>query len=178
MTYAALCMAIAMVLPLITGQVPRFGEMLSPMHIPVLPCGFLCGPWWGLAVGLIAPPLRSVLFGMPPMFPTAVAMSGELAAYGALTGWLFRVRLGARAPRFVRVLAALLIAMIGGRAVWGLIQLALAGVQRTDFTMNIFLTRAVVDAIPGIILQLALIPPLVTALDVAGLTIRSKGEGS
>ena len=69
-------------------------------------------------------------------------------------------------------------AMIGGRAVWGLIQLALAGVQHTDFTMNIFLTRAVVDAIPGIILQLALIPPLVTALDVAGLTIRSKGEGS
>ncbi len=75
MTYAALYLGIALVLPFITGQIPEIGAMLCPMHIPVLLCGFLCGWPWGLAVGFIAPLLRSVLFGMPVLFPSAVAMA-------------------------------------------------------------------------------------------------------
>ena len=90
MVYAALFLALAMVLPFLTGQIPQIGSMLSPMHIPVLLCGFLCGWPWGLAVGFIAPLLRSVLFGMPPMFPGAVAMAFELAVYGCVSGWLRR----------------------------------------------------------------------------------------
>ena len=72
MTYAALYLAIAMVLPFITGQIPEIGSALCPMHIPALLCGFMCGWPWGLAVGFIAPLLRSVLFGMPAMVPGAV----------------------------------------------------------------------------------------------------------
>ncbi|MBO4378749.1 MAG: ECF transporter S component, partial [Clostridia bacterium] len=72
-TYAALYLAIAMVLPFVTGQIPQISSMLLPMHIPALLCGFMCGWKYGLAVGFIAPLLRSATFGMPPMIPTAVA---------------------------------------------------------------------------------------------------------
>ena len=75
LTYAALYLALAMVLPFVTGQIPEIGSALCPMHIPALLCGFMCGWPWGLAVGFIAPLLRSVLFGMPALFPGAVAMA-------------------------------------------------------------------------------------------------------
>ena len=88
LTYAALYLAIAMVLPFITGQIPDIGKALSPMHIPVLLCGFMCGWPWGLVVGFIAPLMRSVLFGMPALFPDAVSMAFELAVYGGLSGFL------------------------------------------------------------------------------------------
>lgn len=91
LTYAALFLALAMVLPFLTGQIPQIGKSLCPMHIPALLCGFLCGWPWGLAVGLIAPLLRSVTFGMPAMFPDAVVMAFELAAYGAVAGILYRL---------------------------------------------------------------------------------------
>ena len=88
LTYAALYLAIAMVLPFITGQIPEIGSALCPMHIPALLCGFMCGAPWGLAVGFIAPLLRSVVFGMPTLFPGAVAMAFELAVYGGMAGFL------------------------------------------------------------------------------------------
>lgn len=87
---AALFLALAFVLPLLTGQVPKVGNMLCPMHFPVLLCGFVLGGPWGLAVGFAAPLLRSVLFGMPPMFPVAISMAFELAAYGLVSGLLWR----------------------------------------------------------------------------------------
>ena len=81
---AALFLALAFVLPMITGHVPQVGNMLCPMHFPILLCGFVLGGPWGLAVGFIAPLVRSVLFGMPPMFPIAIAMAFELAAANTL----------------------------------------------------------------------------------------------
>lgn len=166
LTYAALYLAIALVLPFITGQIPEIGAMLSPMHIPVLLCGFICGPAWGAAVGAAAPMLRSVLFGMPTMYPTAVAMTFELAAYGALSGALYRAL-----PRGTRsVYVSLLGAMIGGRLVWGAARYALAGLSGSEFPMSAFLAGAVTGAIPGIILHIVLIPVLVVALERAGLS--------
>ena len=76
---AALFLALAFVLPMITGHLPQVGNMLCPMHFPILLCGFVLGGPWGLAVGFVAPLLRSVLFGMPPMFPVAISMAFELA---------------------------------------------------------------------------------------------------
>ena len=88
LTLAAMFLAIAFVMPFLTGQIPQVGSMLCPMHLPVLLCGFFCGPFWGLIVGVFAPLLRSFLLGMPPMFPTAFCMAFELAAYGFVAGWL------------------------------------------------------------------------------------------
>ena len=84
----ALFMALAIIMPFITGQIPEVGSMLLPMHLPVLICGFVCGWKYGLAVGFVVPLLRSVMFGMPPLMPTGVCMACELAAYGACTGLL------------------------------------------------------------------------------------------
>ena len=167
LTFSALYLAIALVLPFITGQIPEIGAMLSPMHIPVLLCGFVCGWPWGLAVGLIAPMLRSVLFGMPTMYPTAIAMTFELAVYGALTGILYRLL-----PRKTwSVYAALILAMIGGRLVWGSAQYVLLLARGTAFTPELFLAGAVINAIPGIILHIVLIPVLVIVLEKAKLTL-------
>ena len=88
---AGVFLALCLLLPFVTGQIPQIGAALSPMHIPVLLCGFVCGWPYGLVVGFVAPLLRFMLFGMPPIFPTGIAMAFELAAYGALTGILYRL---------------------------------------------------------------------------------------
>ena len=76
---SGLFLALAFVLPFLTGQVPEIGNMLCPMHIPVLLCGFICGWPYGLLIGFLSPLLRSLILGMPPMFPKAVCMALELA---------------------------------------------------------------------------------------------------
>ena len=167
LTYSAIYLAIAMVLPLITGQIPEIGKALCPMHIPVLLCGFVCGWPWGLAVGLIAPVMRSVIFGMPAMVPGAVAMSFELAVYGGAAGWLH-----SRLPdKPGMIWAELLAAMILGRVVWGAARLVIAGVTGNAFTWALFISGALTTAVPGIILQLVLIPVLVIAMERAGLSL-------
>lgn len=167
LTYSALCLALALVLPFLTGQIPQIGSALCPMHLPVLLCGFLCGWPWGLAVGFIAPLLRSVIFGMPVMFPGAVAMAFELATYGAVAGFLYR-----KFPKTIPgIYASLLIAMITGRIIWGIARLILAGVAGNGFTFAMFLSGAITTAIPGIIVQLVLIPVIVYALEKAGLNV-------
>lgn len=163
LVYSAVCLALCMVLPLLTGQIPQIGSALSPMHIPVLLCGFLCGPLYAAVVGAIAPLLRFVLFGMPPLFPTGAAMCFELAAYGLISGLLYR-----NLPRSAfSIYASLIVAMLGGRMVWGVVQLALSGLAGTSFTFPMFIAGAFTKAIPGIIVHIALIPPLVMALEKA-----------
>ncbi len=170
LTYSALYMAIALILPFVTGQIPEIGAMLCPMHIPALLCGFMCGWPWGVAVGFISPLLRSVMFGMPAMFPAAIAMAFELAVYGGMAGLLY-----SRLPRKKwMIYAALLISMIAGRVVWGAVQALLAGLSGNSFTWTLFLTGAVINAIPGIIMQLALIPVLVVTMDKAGLMVNDR----
>lgn len=161
---SAVCLALCLVLPFLTGQIPEIGSMLCPMHIPVLLCGLLCGPWWAAAVGAIAPILRSATLHMPPMFPTAVAMAFELAAYGLLAGLALRL-LPCRKPW--NVYAALLIAMVGGRIVWGLVSAVLHGIAHTEFGWSAFVAGAVTNAVPGIALHLLLIPVIVLALERA-----------
>jgi LytS/YehU family sensor histidine kinase len=157
MVLAALCLALAYVMPFLTGQIPEIGSMLCPMHIPVLLCGFICGWPWGLAVGLIAPLFRSFTIGMPPLYPTALCMSLELAVYGAVSGWLHR-RLPRKKPY---IYLSLLVAMLAGRLVWGGAMFVCLGIDGGQFTMAAFLAGAVVNAVPGIIAQIVLIPVLV-----------------
>jgi len=148
-------------MPFLTGQIPEIGAMLCPLHIPVLLCGFICGWPWGLAVGFIAPLFRSLTLGMPPFFPKAVCMAFELAAYGAISGLMHRI-LPRKKPY---IYASLLTAMILGRLVWGATMFVCMGVNGGSFTFAAFLAGAVTNAIPGIILQIVLIPVLVMVLD-------------
>ena len=165
LTYSGLFLAIAMVLPFMTGQIPEIGSMLCPMHIPVLLCGFVCGWPWGLAVGLISPVLRSLLFGMPRLFPTAIAMMFELAVYGAAAGALYKVLPKKR----VNVYISLIASMILGRLVWGAAQFFLQKIVGVDFTLAMFIAGAVTTAVPGIILHIVIIPVLVEVFGRSGL---------
>jgi len=169
MTYSAMYLALAMVLPFVTGQIPEIGAMLCPMHFPALLCGFMCGWPWGLTVGFISPLLRSVLFGMPAMFPDAVAMAFELAVYGGTAG-LLRQTLPKKAAV---TYAVLIISMVSGRIVWGIMRLTLAGLSGQTFTWALFLSGAVINAIPGIIMQIVLIPVIVMAMEKAGLSLNT-----
>ena len=150
---------------MLTGQIPQIGSMLLPMHIPVLLCGLVCGWQYGAVVGFVAPLLRSVLFGMPPMFPIAISMAFELAAYGAVSGWLYR-RVKHTLPMTYATLAA---AMAAGRLVWGAVRFVLAGLSGSSFPFSAFLSGALFTAVPGIIAQLVLIPLIITALQKAKL---------
>ena len=160
MVLAALFLALGLMLPFLTGQIQQFGSMLLPMHLSVILCGFICGPFWGLTVGFMTPLLRSLLFGMPPLFPIAIVMAFELMAYGFFARVLYKIL-----PKTKNSLYGSLIgAMIGGRLVWGLTAKIFYGMAGMDFTAKIFLAGAFLGAWPGILLQIVVIPPIVWAI--------------
>ena len=159
LTAAALCLALCLLLPQLFHALPNGGSIFLPMHLPALLCGFLCGWPYGLACGALAPLLSSLLTAMPPA-PVLPGMVCELAVYGACTGILFQ-KMQKGSPLF-RVYAALLPAMLLGRLVAGLLNgfLFRAG----EYTMAMFLSASFVTALPGILIQLTLIPLLLFAL--------------
>lgn len=165
-TLSAMFLALGLVLPFFTGQIPQIGKMLLPMHIPVLLCGLICGWKYGALVGFITPILRSVVFGIPVLYPKAIGMAFELMAYGLIVGFLYsRSRY-----KCIRTLyGCLIVAMLGGRIVWGLAQIVLLGVGQNGFTYQAFIAGAFLNAIPGIILQLVLIPAVMVLLKRTGL---------
>ena len=159
---SAMFLAIGIILPFFTGQIPQIGRMLLPMHLPVFLCGLICGWQYGLAVGFILPLMRSLLFFMPTLFPDAIAMAFELAAYGFFSGLLYQ-----KSPwHCIKSLYRCIIsAMILGRLIWGGAMLLLLGIGGEAFTVGAFFAGAFINAIPGIILQLILIPSIMLALD-------------
>ena len=136
--------------------------MLCPMHLPILLCGFVCGWPWGLIVGLVAPVFRSLLTGgFPPMFPTAVCMAFELATYGAIAGLMHKIL----PKKKISIYCSLVIAMLLGRLVWGVAMMICMGASGGTFTLAAFLAGAITNAIPGIIVQLILVPILVVLVE-------------
>lgn len=160
---SALLIAIGFVLPFLTGQIAEFGRLLSPLHIPALLAGFLVGWPYGLLVGFLLPILRSLVFGMPPLVPVALAMAFECAAYGLVTGLLYEKL--PRKPIYVYV--ALIVAMLVGRVVGGIASIPLMSLKGIPFGIEIFFTNYFVGTWLGIIAHIALIPPIVFALEQA-----------
>ena len=175
---AALCVALGLILPQVfhlvpfVGAVPNLGGVFLPMHIPVLLCGFLCGWRYGAACGAVVPLLSSVITGMPVLWPQGVSMVFELAVYGLVTGLLYRT-LGRN------VYLSLLAAMGLGRVASGAAKAVFFGMAGKPFGMAAFVSGAFTTAIPGIVLQLILIPVLVAALEKAGaIPVRTRASRS
>lgn len=158
---SALLMAVAMVLPFFTAQLKALGSAFLPMHFPIMLCGFLCGAKYGFAIGFIAPLLRGAIFGMPPLYPNAVWQAFELAVYGFVCGYMY-FRLGE--PKLWKTYISLITAMLSGRVVWGIIKAVVLGFGGEAFTVQMFVAGGILNAIPGIVLQLILIPPVVTVI--------------
>lgn len=169
--FSGLCMALGLLLPMLTMQLQPLGNMFLPMHFPVLLCGLVCGWQYGAVVGALTPLLRSLIFTMPPMYPKAIAMSFELCAYGLLAGLLYWLFLHFQKNKFVSLYAALIGAMCGGRLVWGAVQWVLVSLNANlpAFTQSVFWAEAVANAVPGIILQILLLPPLTLLLQFADI---------
>ena len=173
MTLAAMFMALGLVLPFLTGQIPQIGNMLLPMHIPVFLCGLICGWQYGAAIGFVLPLLRYALFGMPVLFPTGIAMSFELMTYGFIAGFLYS---RSRWQCVIALYRSLIAAMLVGRAVWGIVEIILLGISGDGFTSQMFMAGAFLNAIPGIIIQLILIPAVMVALNQTGLVKFKKNK--
>lgn len=153
---AAMLTAVGLLFPYITTHAFGLrGTIFLPMHIPVFLIGFLCGPQYGAIGGLVIPVLSSVLTGMPPMFPVLPYMAGELFTYGILSGFLYKK---AKLPLY----PALLISMICGRVVNGLIFTTIMDINPGFFKV---VTGVVVEGIPGILIQLILVPVIVTVVN-------------
>lgn len=167
MVITALFLALALILPFVTGRIPKIGKALLPMHIPVILCGFICGPKWGFLIGLTAPVMRSLLFSMPQIFPDAAIMTFELPIYGMMAGLIY----AAFKKKTWSVYPSLIIAMLAGRLVWGVVRFAFLGLFETEFSLSLFWTVGFANALPGIILQLVLIPFVVIILKKARLTL-------
>ena len=166
LTLSAMFIVIGLVLPMITGNIQYIGSMLLPMHIPVFLCGLICGWRYGLTVGAILPLLRSILFGMPPIYPVAIAMTFELATYGSISGLIYD---HSKWQCVYALYRSMIIAMLAGRIIWGLAEVILLGLRGNAFTWAAFISGAFFNAIPGIVLQLTLIPTLMVSLNKAGL---------
>ena len=169
---AAMFMALGLVLPFLTGQIPQVGAMMLPMHLPVLLCGLVCGWQYGGLVGFVLPLLRHTLFGTPPLI-TATAMAFELAAYGMVAGFLYA---RSRWQCLRALYRCLIAAMIAGRLVWGAACVVLLGLGKLEFSWQAFLSGAGLSAIPGIVLQLLVIPAVMVAMDRTGLVPFRKRE--
>ena len=160
-TLSAIFLGLAFVLPFLTGQIPEIGSMLCPMHIPVILCGFICGWKYGLVVGVVAPLLRSLTLGMPPLFPTALCMSFELATYGLVSGLLYKLL-----PKKIGyIYVTLIVAMICGRIMWGTAMFCFLGFDYNKFGLTAFWTGGFANALAGIILQIILIPVTIMTLE-------------
>lgn len=168
LTLSAMFIAVGMVLPLLTGQIQQIGSTFLPMHLPVILCGLICGWQYGALIGFILPFLRSVTFGMPPLFPTAIAMAFELATYGLVIGLIY-----GRSHRqcVISLYRSLIADMLAGRIVWGIVQIVLLGLIGKSFTWQMFIAGALLNAVPGIVVQLTLIPTIMVALNRTGLVI-------
>lgn len=166
---------IGLILPFFTGQIPQIGNLLLPMHIPVFLSGLLCGWRSGIMVGGMLPLLRSVLFGMPVLYPNAIAMSVELAVYGLVSGFLYY---RAKHQTVPVIYGSMLSAMILGRIAWGLMEVLLLGMGDHAFTWKMFMAGAFLNAVPGILLQLVLIPAILSAVRMTGvLQYKTTTEG-
>lgn len=157
LSLSALFLAVGIILPFVTMQIPSIGNMMLPMHIPVILCGFLCGGPCGAIVGLLVPLLRSVMFGAPVLLPTALAMSFELGTYGLLTGLLYKRFRTVKGGIYI----SLLLAMLGGRCVWGVASYLIYHALGNVFTWKIFFAGAFLKAVPGIVIQIVFLPILI-----------------
>ncbi len=157
--FAGLCVAIGVVLPIAFHSVANAGSIFLPMHIPVFLCGLVCGWPFGLACGVLAPLLSTLFTGMPPM-AYLPSMLCELAVYGFVSGLLMRyIQTG---KLTLDLYLSLIAAMLAGRFVFGLLNALIF--RAGSYSLPIWMTASFVTALPGIIIQLAILPVLVLSL--------------
>lgn len=160
----AMCIALGIILPMAMHTIPNAGRVFLPMHIPVLICGLACGWKYGLVCGIMTPLLSSVMTGMPPA-AILPGMLCELAVYGLMTGLIINVV--NTKSRYLDLYISLITSMVVGRAVMGVLNAFIF--QAGNYAFKMWITGAFVTAVPGIVIQLLLIPTIIFALEKSNL---------
>ena len=173
MVYTATFIALGVLFPMAFHAFGSMaGPVLLPMHIPVILCGLVCGWYFGAICGALAPLLSSLMTGMPPL-GILPAMLCELTVYGAVSGLLFHF------VRTKKVLADLYISLAGamlvGRCVLGVLNALFFSAAGT-YSFKVWGTAAFVTSLPGIIIQLLLIPSLVITLEKINVLPKNRYE--
>lgn len=154
---SGLLISIGVLLPIVFHSMSMGGQVFLPMHIPVLIAGMLLGPLYGGVVGVITPILSSFFTGMPPTFPMLPIMIFELGTYGLTSGYFSKVF-----PK--KIYMSLVAAMFDGRISAGLVVFVLSRFFGANIKPLIFLKGAIITGLPGMLIQLIVIPPIVIAL--------------
>ena len=163
LTITALCVALCVVLPMAFHVIPNAGSVMLPMHIPVLLCGLVCGWQHGLLCGILGPLVSSLVTGMPPA-AILPGMMVECGMYGCVGGLLMeRIRTGSL---YADLYLSLPVAMLAGRVISGIVK---ALILTPGLSFTAWATASFVTALPGISIQLILIPTLIVALTRSGL---------
>ncbi len=156
---SGLFVAFGLILPMIFHQFSMGGPAFLPMHIPVLIGTMLLGPSSGFLIGMVTPVLSSVLTGMPPTFPMLPIMFFELAVYGLIAGYLYKTLKQ-------NVVVSLVVAMIAGRIAAGIVVFFLGQFFGFQGPGPIpFIQGAIVTGLPGIVIQLVVVPLTVKLLE-------------
>lgn len=155
----AVCMALCVVLPMAFHAIPNAGSIYCPMHIPVLLCGLVCGWQYGLLCGLIGPALSTLFTGMPPA-AYLPSMMVEIAVYGTMSGLMMNLMHAKKT--YADLYISLAVAMLSGRIVGGIANALIFA--RGDYSLTAWASGYFITSIPGIIIQLVLIPSIVFAL--------------
>ena len=171
----AILLAVGMVLPFLTGQIPTVGQLISPLHIPVFICGLTCGWGWGAALGFLLPVARGLIFGMPPFPAVGLPMAFEMLVYGLATGLLYpMLRKVFRGKNIVAMLIAMVAAMILGRCAGGTTRAVMMGVQGSTYSFAAFFASYFTGTAVGAVIHIIVCPLIVLALEKARLSPLSK----
>lgn len=162
--FTAVCIGLCVVLPMAFHAIPNAGVIFSPMHIPVLLCGLICGWPFGLLCGLAGPLLSSLITGMPPM-AYLPSMLIELATYGLVSGLM--INLVNTKKLYADLYISLVVALLAGRIVAGIAKALIFAAGK--YTLAAWVTSYFITLWPGLVIQLILIPTLVVALMKARL---------
>ena len=157
---ASMLIALCVVLPMAFHTIPRAGSILMPMHIPVLLAGLICGPLFGLVVGITGPLLSNLFTGMPPTGIVPIMMI-ELGTYGLVAGIMVHIVHTRRIS--VDLYVSLIVAMLAGRVIAGAAQ-AIYFFDGT-YAIGIWATSYFVTSLPGLVIQLLFVPSVVIALE-------------
>ena len=175
----AILLAVGMVLPFLTGQLQSFGQLISPLHIPVFICGLTCGWGWGAALGFILPILRGLIFGMPPFPAVGLPMAFEMLFYGLVTGALYPLlRKVFRDKHIVAMLIAMVAAMILGRCAGGVTRAIMMGMQGQSYAFSAFFASYFTGTVVGAVIHIIVCPLIVLALEKARLSPLAKTSAS
>lgn len=150
--WAAGLIGAGVLLPAVTNY---FGveQMLLAMYVPLLVAGFLLPVKWSVFIAVLVPVLNSILFGIPPMLPSLPLVVCETIAFAAFANLLYEGSGWNIYPALLATLGIGIVVLFCAAAILGAVTEGFIGSAYTIEMLR--------NGWPGLVLQVAVVPPLV-----------------